>query len=78
MLSALTISGYVITEVIHEGLNTRDTIKIFDPFFTTKPVAQETGLGLSISHLIVQKHHIQLVCLSELGVGTEFTILLPY
>ncbi|OKH45763.1 serine/threonine protein kinase [Calothrix sp. HK-06] len=60
------------------GIKPEIQSKIFDPFFTTKPVGHGTGLGLSISHQIVQQHKGQLLCLSELGVGTEFTILLPY
>ena len=51
--------------------------KIFDPFFTTKGIGQGTGLGLSISYGIVHTHGGEIQVKSELGVGTEFTILLP-
>ncbi|HEY9873814.1 MAG TPA: ATP-binding protein [Candidatus Obscuribacterales bacterium] len=52
--------------------------RIFDTFFTTKPVGKGTGLGLAISHEIVtQKHQGQLNLRSQLGIGTEFEILLP-
>lgn len=52
--------------------------RIFDPFFTTKPVGQGTGMGLSICHsIIVERHHGQLHCFSEMGRGSEFVIELP-
>ena len=52
--------------------------RLFDPFFTTKPVGMGTGLGLSISYqIVVEKHGGQLLCASQLGQGTEFTILIP-
>lgn len=51
--------------------------KIFDPFFTTKPVGSGTGLGLSISYQIVEKHGGQINVFSQVGVGTEFEIVLP-
>lgn len=52
--------------------------KLFDSFFTTKPLGKGTGLGLSISHqIITEKHGGQLLCVSELGRGTEFQILIP-
>lgn len=52
--------------------------RLFDPFFTTKPVGLGTGLGLSISYeIIVNKHHGQISCSSELGKGTEFIIKIP-
>lgn len=52
--------------------------KIFETFFTTKPVGKGTGLGLAISHEIVtQKHSGQLLVTSQLGIGTEFEIVLP-
>jgi two-component system NtrC family sensor kinase len=52
--------------------------RIFENFFTTKPVGKGTGLGLAISYSIVtEKHHGKLNLKSQLGVGSEFEILLP-
>ncbi|CAD5913037.1 sensor histidine kinase [Planktothrix agardhii] len=52
--------------------------RIFDTFFTTKPAGKGTGLGLAISYQIIsEKHGGQLNFISDLGVGTEFEILLP-
>ncbi|MGD2184150.1 ATP-binding protein [Lusitaniella coriacea] len=52
--------------------------RIFEDFFTTKPIGKGTGLGLAISYQIVtQKHNGQLNLRSEVGVGTEFEIVLP-
>jgi PAS domain S-box-containing protein len=53
--------------------------KIFDPFFTTKDVGRGTGQGLAICHdVIVNKHQGTISCDSEVGVGTTFTVRLPY
>jgi two-component system NtrC family sensor kinase len=52
--------------------------RIFDPFFTTKAVGKGTGLGLSICFSIVKRLGGSLTVQSEMGKGTEFTILLPY
>ncbi|MGF1498892.1 MAG: ATP-binding protein [Elainellaceae cyanobacterium] len=52
--------------------------KIFDPFFTTKPTGKGTGLGMSISYQIIsEKHQGKLLCASEMGKGTQFTIQIP-
>lgn len=60
------------------GMSTQVQKDIFNPFFTTKPVGEGTGLGLSISYdMIVNTHHGQILCESEEGVGTTFTIKLP-
>jgi histidine kinase len=61
------------------GMNSEVLDQIFDPFFTTKPVGKGTGLGLSISYqIVVEQHGGKLICKSEPGEGTEFTIMLPY
>ncbi|QKQ76332.1 ATP-binding sensor histidine kinase [Nostoc sp. TCL240-02] len=52
--------------------------KLFDPFFTTKVVGKGTGMGLSISYQIVaEKHKGTLQCISELGQGATFMIMIP-
>jgi signal transduction histidine kinase len=52
--------------------------RVFETFFTTKPVGKGTGLGLAISRqIVVEKHHGKLNLWSEVGVGTQFEILLP-
>ena len=51
---------------------------LFEPLFTTKPAGKGTGLGLAISHQIVtEKHGGKIICESELGQVTTFTITLP-
>lgn len=52
--------------------------KIFQPFFTTKPTGLGTGLGLSMSYDIITKGHGGKIDVnSNLGIGTEFIIVLP-
>jgi signal transduction histidine kinase len=52
--------------------------KIFDPFFTTKPAGEGSGLGLDIVKRIVEKHHGRIECQSKVGVGTRFSVYLPF
>lgn len=50
--------------------------RIFEPFFTTKG-ERGLGLGLDISRQIIRAHGGSLVFTSTLGVGSEFSVILP-
>lgn len=58
------------------GISPEDLPRIFDPFYTTKD--RGTGLGLAVSNKIVEIHHGHLQVESKQGVGTTFTLFLPY
>ena len=57
------------------GISKENLGRIFDPFFTTN--RKGTGLGLSVVHQIVEQHSGSIQVESEVGVGTQFTIVLP-
>ena len=59
------------------GISPENLEKIFDPFFTTMPVGEGVGLGLSVTHSIVQQHNGSIEVKSEVGKGSNFTVLLP-
>lgn len=52
--------------------------RIFEPYFSTKSAADGTGLGLPITRRIVENHGGTLTVDSTPGVGTTFTIRLPF
>ncbi len=51
--------------------------RIFEPFYTTKVPGKGTGLGLSISNRIVKQHGGSMHVISQPGIGSEFTVILP-
>ena len=70
---------YVAVSVKDSGTGIAPDVldKIFDPFFTTKPVGKGTGLGLSQVHGFAHQAGGTVKVTSELGQGTQVTILLP-
>jgi signal transduction histidine kinase len=73
-------NGHAVVSVGDSGCGIPQEIrgKIFDVFFTTKPAGVGSGLGLDIVKKIIDKHHGRIELQSEVGVGTTFTVLLPY
>ncbi|MBR1128314.1 PAS domain-containing sensor histidine kinase [Bradyrhizobium iriomotense] len=70
---------FVAIDVADTGLGIPADVvdKIFEPFFTTKPIGKGTGLGLSQVHGFAHQAGGTVKVASELGKGTNFTILLP-
>ncbi len=61
-----------------KGIDPENVDKIFLPFFTTKEVGKGTGLGLSVSYGIIKNLGGKIEVKSILGIGTTFTIMLPF
>ncbi|MCT7983686.1 trifunctional serine/threonine-protein kinase/ATP-binding protein/sensor histidine kinase [Laspinema sp. A4] len=71
----------VIIRIKDNGIGMSEDLqaKIFEHLFTTKAVGKGTGLGLAIARqIVVEKHSGLLDVKSQLGKGTEFTIILPF
>lgn len=57
------------------GIPEKNLTKIFNPFFSSR--SDGTGLGLSITQKIIEQHGGQIEVISQIGIGTKFTIILP-
>lgn len=70
---------YASLSVKDTGVGMTDEVKkqVFEPFFTTKAMHEGSGLGLSTCYGIIRQAGGHIFVESELGGGSEFTILLP-
>jgi PAS domain S-box-containing protein len=78
--TSVSRSSCIKIAIADNGMGMPEKIQqqVFNPFFTTKPVGKGTGMGMSISYqIITEKHNGKLVCFSEPGQGTQFTIEIP-
>ena len=78
------ISEQLILSIADEGLGIpkQDLPKIFDRFYRVDKARSRaqggTGLGLAIAKEIIKQHQGFIWAKSEYGVGSTFTIVLPY
>lgn len=72
--------GHVVVKVVDNGGGLPEAIRnrVFDQFFTTKQIGRGTGQGLSIARSVVEGLGGQISFTTELGVGTTFTVEIPY
>jgi two-component system, cell cycle sensor histidine kinase and response regulator CckA len=77
--AVVPLGDYVQVKVIDHGhgISPDKLHKIFEPFYTTKRPGEGTGLGLSTAYGIVKQTGGYIFADSELGKGTEFSLLFP-
>ena len=66
----------VVVKDTGSGISSENIEKIFDPLYSGK--SSGTGLGLAICHEVISKHHGSIAVESEIGVGSSFTICIPF
>jgi two-component system sensor histidine kinase HydH len=76
-LQTYTRDGRVMLDIIDngEGMTAETQSKMFDTFYSTK--SDGSGLGLPTVRKIVEAHGGTILCDSEPGRGTRFSISLP-
>ncbi|WP_042198577.1 sensor histidine kinase [Paenibacillus camerounensis] len=80
VLSAQRLSGSEMAVIVRDsgiGISEAHLSRVRDRFFQVDALNGGTGLGLAISQQIVELHQGKLEMDSELGKGTQVTVILP-
>lgn len=79
-VSSTAVGATVELRVADDGCGMAPDVRerIFDQFFTTKEVGSGTGQGLALAWDAIRGHHGTIDVDSTPGVGTTFTIILPF
>ena len=74
------LRDYVVIRVSDNAGGITSTVldRMFEPFFTTKGREHGTGLGLAVVRGVVESHNGACRVKTRLGVGTEFSVYLPF
>ena len=79
-LTAGRLSGTEARMTVHDagiGISEEHLSRVRDRFFQVDALNGGTGLGLAISQQLIELHNGRLEMNSELGKGTEVTVILP-
>lgn len=80
VLSAQRLSSAEMAVIVRDsgiGISEAHLSRVRDRFFQVDALNGGTGLGLAITQQIVELHHGKLEMDSELGKGTQVTVILP-
>lgn len=78
-IASKLVDGMIVVDFKDDGPGMTDEQKkkVFDPFYTTKETGKGTGLGLWVSYDIIDKMGGSIRLVSQVGVGTVFTVAIP-
>jgi len=79
VITETTDKGMVAVTIRDNGRGMAKNIRdrIWEPFFTTKEVGKGVGLGLALTYNTVKRCGGEIRLESQLGEGSQFTVLLP-
>lgn len=69
--------AHIIVSDNGRGIEEAHIDKVFDMFFRASQVSYGSGLGLYITRQVVEKLNGSITIASQMGKGTQFTIILP-
>jgi signal transduction histidine kinase len=80
MIGMRCVNNQAEVRITDFGCGIADNIRgrIFEPFFTTRSSGEGGGMGLALVKKVIDQHKGRIEVQTEVGIGTTFTITLPY